>query len=49
MVSADTPSENSVRAPNIFMAHVNDKTTKSYTSVLYWDIFYWPKFILSPL
>ena len=49
MVLAETPLYNSVRAPNIFMAHVSDTITRSYTSVLYWDIFYWPKFILSPL
>ena len=49
MVSAETLSENSVRVPNRFTVRVNDKITMSYTSVLYWDIFYWSKFILSPL
>ena len=36
MVSAETPSENCVRALNLFMIHVGDKITKSYTL---WDLF----------
>ena len=31
MVSAETPSENSVRAPNLFTFCVCDKITKGYT------------------
>ena len=31
MVSAETPSENSAHAPNLFMICVGDEISKSYT------------------
>ena len=46
MVSAETPSENTVCTPNLYTIHAGDTVIHS---VIHWDLFYWPNFIRLPL